>query len=353
MELVIDLKEKSYPIIIEKGIINRVGEEVSKVYKGKRIFIITDHNVSKYYGDKVLFSLKNKNFEVKLLSLEPGEKTKGFNILPDIYNEFLNFNLTRSDLIIALGGGVIGDLAGFAASTYLRGIDFIQIPTSLLAQVDSSVGGKVAVDLERGKNLVGSFYHPKCVLIDPEVLNTLDNRFFIDGMAEVIKYGCIKDKKLFDQLNSYQNFEELYEFIDEIIYNCVNIKREVVEKDQFDFGDRLLLNFGHTYAHAIEQYYHYEKYSHGEAVGIGMYQITKLAESLDLTKTGSSMQIKEILQKYNLPYECQVETKNLIQAISLDKKNINNSLSVVLLKEIGDSYVYQTNQEFLLKKERV
>ena len=125
MELVIDLKEKSYPIIIEKGIINRVGEEVSKVYKGKRIFIITDHNVSKYYGDKVLFSLKNKNFEVKLLSLEPGEKTKGFNTLPDIYNEFLNFNLTRSDLIIALGGGVIGDLAGFAASTYLRGIDFI------------------------------------------------------------------------------------------------------------------------------------------------------------------------------------------------------------------------------------
>ena len=128
---------------------------------------------------------------------------------------------------------------------------------------------------------------------------------------------------------------------------------KIVEKDQFDFGDRLLLNFGHTYAHAIEQYYHYEKYSHGEAVGIGMYLITKLAESLDLTKTGSSMQIKEILQKYNLPYECQVETKNLIQAISLDKKNINNSLSVVLLKEIGDSYVYQTNQEFLLKKERV
>ena len=226
-------------------------------------------------------------------------------------------------------------MAGFVASSYLRGVKLVQIPTSLLAQVDSSVGGKVAVDLPEGKNLVGAFYHPSMVLIDPCTLKTLDPHFISDGMGEVIKYGCIKDKKLFDQLNSYQNFEELYEFIDEIIYNCVNIKREVVEKDQFDFGDRLLLNFGHTYAHAIEQYYHYEKYSHGEAVGIGMYQITKLAESLDLTKTGSSMQIKEILQKYNLPYECQVETKNLIQAIALDEKNINNSLSVVLLKEIG------------------
>ena len=160
MELVVDLKERSYPIIIENGVINRVAEEVSKVYNGRRIFIVTDDNVNKYYGDKVVSSLKNKDFEVKLLSLGPGEKTKNFNTLPTVYDALLDFNLTRSDLIIALGGGVIGDLNGFVASTYLRGVDFIQIPTSLLAQVDSSVGGKVAVDLERGKNLVGSFYHP-------------------------------------------------------------------------------------------------------------------------------------------------------------------------------------------------
>ena len=184
-------------------------------------------------------------------------------------------------------------------------------------------------------------------------MNTLSDEFFVDGMAEVIKYGCIKDKKFFDFLNSLDSKEKLMDNIEEIIYTCCNIKKLTVERDEKDKGERMLLNFGHTLGHAIEQYYHYEKYSHGEAVGIGMYQITKLAESLDLTKTGSSMQIKEILQKYNLPYECQVETKNLIQAISLDKKNINNSLSVVLLKEIGDSYVYQTNQEFLLKKERV
>ena len=173
MELIVDLKDKTYPIIIERGIINRVSKEIGKRYTGKKIFIITDDNVNNYYGDKVSKNLNDDGFEVKLLSLKPGEETKNFNTLQSLYNELLDFNLTRSDLIIALGGGVIGDLAGFVASTYLRGIDFVQIPTSLLAQVDSSVGGKVAVDLDRGKNLVGSFYHPKCVLIDPEVLNTL------------------------------------------------------------------------------------------------------------------------------------------------------------------------------------
>ena len=346
MEMIVNLKEHSYPIYIEKNILNQSNDKIKEIFKGKKIMIISDDQVYPLYGNVLTSNLEN-DFEVGHVVVPHGEKSKRFDMLPTLYKACLDFKLTRTDLIIALGGGVIGDMAGFVASSYLRGVKLVQIPTSLLAQVDSSVGGKVAVDLPEGKNLVGAFYHPSMVLIDPCTLKTLDSHFISDGMGEVIKYGCIKDKKLFDQLNSYQNFEELYEFIDEIIYNCVNIKRE------FDFGDRLLLNFGHTYAHAIEQYYHYEKYSHGEAVGIGMYQITQLAESLDLTKPGSAMQIKEILHKYNLPFECQVETKNLIQAIALDKKNINNSLSVVLLKEIGKSYVYQTNQEFLLKKERV
>ena len=200
---------------------------------------------------------------------------------------------------------------------------------------------------------MGAFYHPWMVLIDPETLKTLEPRFIHDGMGEVIKYGCIKDKSLFEKLESYQNFEELYENIDEIIYNCVDIKRDVVEKDQFDFGDRLLLNFGHTYGHAIEQYYHYERYSHGEAVSIGMYQISQISEKENMTKPETSERIKNILTQYSLPFECRVETKDLMKAISLDKKNINNSLSLVLLKEIGDSYVYKTDQTFLLKKERV
>ena len=347
MELIVDLKDRSYPIIIEKGLINRVSEEIRKVYKGKKIFIITDDNVNKYYGGKISEELKVSDFEVKLLSLKPGEETKNFNTLPIVYNELLDFNLTRSDLIIALGGGVIGDLAGFVASTYLRGVDFVQIPTSLLAQVDSSVGGKVAVDLDRGKNLVGSFYHPKCVLIDPDVLNTLEDRFFIDGMAEVIKYGCIKDKEFFDYLEKMENNQQLINNMEVVIHKCCDIKRQVVENDEKDKGERMLLNFGHTLGHAIEQYYNYTKYSHGEGVAIGMYVISKISEEKGLTKKGTSQRIKDILVKYNLPYELDVKIEETLEAINLDKKKLGNDLNVIILKEIGSSEIYKTTAEFL------
>ena len=347
MELKVDLKDRSYSIIIEKGLINRVSEEIRKVYKGKKIFIITDDNVNKYYGGKISEELKVSDFEVKLLSLKPGEETKNFNTLPIVYNELLDFNLTRSDLIIALGGGVIGDLAGFVASTYLRGVDFVQIPTSLLAQVDSSVGGKVAVDLDRGKNLVGSFYHPKCVLIDPEVLNTLEDRFFIDGMAEVIKYGCIKDKEFFDYLEKMENNQQLINNMEVVIHKCCDIKRQVVENDEKDKGERMLLNFGHTLGHAIEQHYNYTKYSHGEGVAIGMYVISKISEEKGLTKKGTSQRIKDILVKYNLPYELDVNIEETLEAINLDKKKLGNDLNIIILKEIGSSEIYKTTAELL------
>ena len=347
MELKVNLKDRSYPIIIEKGLINRISEEVSKVYKGKKIFIITDDNVNKYYGKKISEALLNNDFEVKVLSLKPGEETKSFNTLPAVYNELLDFNLTRSDLIIALGGGVIGDLAGFVASTYLRGVDFIQIPTSLLAQVDSSVGGKVAVDLERGKNLVGSFYHPKCVLIDPEVLNTLNERFFIDGMAEVIKYGCIKDIELFEYLGNIENKQQLISNMEYVIHKCCDIKRIVVENDERDKGERMLLNFGHTLGHAIEQYYNYTKYSHGEGVAIGMYVISKISEEKGVTKEGTAEKIKDILVKYKLPYEMSLNIEDILDAINLDKKKLGKNLNLILLKELGKAEIYKTKVEFL------
>ena len=350
--MMVNLKDRSYPICIQKGILKSAHEKIKEIYQGKKIMIISDDQVYHYYGE-LLTNVLQQDFEVGHVIVPHGEQSKRFDMLPQLYQACLDFQLTRTDLIVALGGGVIGDMAGFVASSYLRGVKLVQIPTSLLAQVDSSVGGKVAVDLPEGKNLVGAFYHPWMVLIDPETLKTLEPRFIHDGMGEVIKYGCIKDKSLFEKLESYQNFEELYENIDEIIYNCVDIKRDVVEKDQFDFGDRLLLNFGHTYGHAIEQYYHYGRYSHGEAVSIGMYQISQISEKENMTKPETSERIKNILTQYSLPFECRVETKDLMKAISLDKKNINNSLSLVLLKEIGDSYVYKTDQTFLLKKERV
>lgn len=346
-DLVVDLNERSYPIIIKKGLMDEVNLEIKKVFKGKKIFILTDKNVEYHYGDKIKSSLVNEGYDVKLMALEPGEETKSFNTLPLIYNEFLDFKLTRSDLIITLGGGVIGDLGGFAASTFLRGVAFVQIPTSLLAQVDSSVGGKVAVDLERGKNLVGSFYHPKLVLIDPNVLYTLSDRFFGDGMAEVIKYGCIKDKEFFYFLKSLKTKDEVMNNIEKIIHKCCFIKKCVVENDEKDIGERMLLNFGHTLGHAIETYYNFKKFSHGEAVGIGMYNITKISEEKGLTEKGVANDIKEILMQYSLPYKTEIDDNSeILGTIALDKKNIDNVLKVVLLKSMGESFLEKTNVDF-------
>lgn len=345
--LFVDLKENSYNILIEKGLLSKLGEELKKIYFGEKIFIITDENVDKYYGDKVKGELDKAGYKTRKMVLVPGEETKSFSTLPSIYNELLDFKLTRKELIITLGGGVIGDLGGFAASTFLRGVSFVQIPTSLLAQVDSSVGGKVAVDLEKGKNLVGSFYQPKGVFIDPDVLNTLPEKFYKDGMAEVIKYGCIKDRDFFYMLKSLKSREEVMNNIEDILYKCCYIKKSVVERDEKDLGERMLLNFGHTLGHAIEKYYNFTGYSHGEAVAIGMYNISLKSEDEGITEKGVSEEIKEILINYDLPYKVDIKDNNkIIDTISLDKKNIGNVLKVILLKSIGESIIYDTTSDF-------
>ena len=347
MQLTVNLGENSYPIYIENGILPHAGSYISQVFSGRKIMIISDDRVFPLYGEKVKDSLND--YECHSLVLPHGEPTKSFQSLPKIYEALLNAKLTRSDLVIALGGGVIGDLAGFAASSYLRGIKFVQIPTSLLAQVDSSVGGKVAVDLPQGKNLVGAFFQPKLVLIDPEVLDTLPEHFIKDGMGEVIKYGCIRDAGLFSLLCSHTSFDDLKSELTDVIARCVDIKRIVVEADQFDTGERMLLNFGHTLAHTIEQYFHYERESHGEAVGIGMYQITKLAEEKGLTAPGCAEKIRNALKIYGLPDSCGLQADALTGAIALDKKNLNGHLNVVLLKDIGESYAYPTDLSFFEK----
>lgn len=344
MKLTVDLQENSYPIYIENGILKNAGQYISQIFTGRRIMVISDDQVYPLYGEELLGTLAS--YECHTLVLPHGEPTKSFQTLPEIYSALLEAKISRSDLVIALGGGVIGDLAGFAAASFLRGVKLIQVPTSLLAQVDSSVGGKTAVDLPQGKNLVGAFYHPKMVLIDPDVLDTLPERFIHDGMGEVIKYGCIKDAALFETLKKHHSFESLKEELASVICRCVDIKRTVVEKDQFDTGERMLLNFGHTLAHTVEQYYHYGRESHGEAVAIGMYQITKLAEEKGLTPAGRAESIKEALAAYGLPHQCGLPLSDLTAAITLDKKNLDNHLNIVLLHEIGDSYVYPTDAGF-------
>lgn len=345
MKLHVNLGKDSYDILIERGLIKRAAGEIRTIFRGKKIAVISDDRVFKYYGEILLDGLK-EYWECSTVILPHGESSKSIDHLPDVYRKLLDAGISRSDLILALGGGVVGDLAGFVAATYLRGIPFVQIPTSLLAQVDSSVGGKVAVDLKEGKNLVGAFYQPEKVLIDPDVLKTLPERYIHDGMGEVIKYGCIKDEELFTLLEQAGNFEGLQENLTEVIFRCVDIKRKVVEEDQFDIGERMLLNFGHTLAHAIEQKFAYERESHGEAVAIGMYQITRISEEKGFTKKGSADKIRKILEAYGLPTSCGVRLGELKEAMKRDKKNFKDSLRLILIKEIGNSEIYPSDLTF-------
>lgn len=336
----VQLSSGSYNIIIDRGLIKEIGSAISKIYNGDKIAIITDQNVNKYYGDIVEESLKSQGYNTLKIVIPPGETSKSVESLLKLYSDLLDFKINRGNLIVALGGGVVGDLTGFCASTLLRGIPFIQVPTSLLAQIDSSIGGKVAVDLPQGKNLIGSFYHPKAVYIDPEVLNTLDKKFINDGLGEVIKYGLIKDANLFSRLEEIKDYKELMESMDYIIYTCCNIKKQVVQRDEKDTGERMILNFGHTIGHAIEKLQNYTGLSHGEAVAVGMYKITMKSEELGISKAGLSEKIKSLLIKFNLPYEEDNFAKNeLLEAITFDKKNINKNINLVVIKDIGESFI--------------
>lgn len=342
----VEIPNNTYELIIEDGLINNIGSEVLKVYDGDKIAIITDENVDKHYGEIVEESLKSVGYSTLKIVLQPGEKNKSMETLMDLYDKLLDYKLNRGNLIIALGGGVIGDLTGFCASTLLRGIPFIQIPTSLLAQIDSSIGGKVAIDLPRGKNLVGSFYHPKAVYIDPMVLKTLDRRFLNDGLGEVIKYGLIRDRSLFEKLKQMGSYTDLLSGLEDIIYTCCDIKRSIVEADEKDTGERMILNFGHTIGHGIEKLQNYEGLSHGEAVSVGMYQITLNSEREGLTEKGTVREIRDVLYKFNLPYQVEnIDREELIEAVGLDKKNVGAAMNLILLKNIGEAFIHKISKE--------
>lgn len=336
----INLKDNSYTIYIQRNIFSTIGEYLKENYKDKKVAIITDSNLEKLYGESFNRILQDRGFTTKTIVVKPGEESKSIDTLKEVYSELVEFKLGRADLIITFGGGVVGDLGGFAASTYLRGVPYIQVPTSLLAQVDSSVGGKVAVDLPHGKNLVGSFYHPKAVFIDPEFLKTLSKKFLHDGIAEVIKYGCIKDKSIIDELMNYINEEQLLANIDSLIYKCCSIKKSVVEIDEKDFGERMLLNFGHTLGHVVEKYFNYTEYTHGEGVAIGMAEITRKSEKLHITEEGSSKCIEEVLKKYELPYKVpSMDREEAFNTILLDKKSSGEYINLILIKKIGEGII--------------
>jgi 3-dehydroquinate synthase len=335
----IELKEDSYDILIENSLLENIAEKIKLVYEGDKIAIITDSNLHKLYSEGLHTRLAKACYKVSFIVIESGEASKSIHTLEYIYNKLACEGITRTDLILAFGGGVVGDIAGFAASTYLRGIAYIQAPTSLVAQVDSSIGGKTAINLSYGKNLVGCFYHPKLVLIDTNVLNTLSEEHIKDGMAEVIKYACIEDKEFFNFLNNI-NLDNLSYHYEDIVYKCCSIKKKYVEADERDLGIRMKLNFGHTLGHAIEKYFDYKHYTHGQAIAIGMYNICLESEESCYTEIGTSERIRNMLINYGLEYKLpDMNMEELEKIIKSDKKNMFDRLNLIYLKRIGEANI--------------
>lgn len=338
----INLPHKQYSIMIEKGLLENVGQHIRNNYKSKKIAVVTDTTVDTLYGNILMDNLASQGFIVTKIVVPSGESSKSMTMLEYLYGQFSDFKLTRSDLIIAFGGGVVGDLVGFAASTFLRGVPFIQIPTTLLAQIDSSIGGKVAVNLPNGKNLVGTFYHPEAVFIDPKLLETLPIRVLRDGIAEVIKYSAISETELLHNLTRYQDEQELLANIEFVIATCCQIKQKFVEEDEKDTGARMTLNFGHTIGHAIENFFEYKTYTHGEAVAIGMAHITQGSESLGITAPGTSQILTQLIQKYGLPITAtEYNHQALLESITLDKKNAHNGLHIIVLASMGKPLIHK------------
>lgn len=326
-----------YEVIIERGSLKKCAEYISEVVSSRKTVVITDDNVAKLYLDDVQKSLRENGFECDAFVFPHGEQSKCIKTLSDIFDFLCEKNITRKDFIIALGGGVVGDITGFAAACFLRGIKFIQIPTTLLAQVDSSVGGKTAVDITGGKNLVGAFKQPALVLCDSDTLSTLSDDIFADGMGEVIKYGMIRDEKLFELLEKH-TLADVNEVIDEIVYTCIDIKREVVEHDEFDTGERMILNFGHTLGHAIEGWNEY-KISHGMGVAAGMCVIT------DKCAPKHSERLKKCVAAYNLPTGTDIPMSELLPFCSKDKKRESDKLNYIVCNEIGKAEIIRTTVE--------
>ncbi|MFC6346843.1 3-dehydroquinate synthase [Vagococcus carniphilus] len=340
MKLTVNLPTKSYDLLIKKGSLNDVGKWVSTIWDKRQIVLVSDENVASIYGDLVQQKIQDQGFDVSVYTIPPGETSKSLEMAEKLYEFLASKNMTRKDGIVILGGGVVGDLGGFVASTYMRGLDFLQIPTTLLAQVDSSIGGKTAVNTKWAKNLVGTFAQPDGVLIDPNTLLTLEDRRIREGLAEVVKSAAIADLELWHLLKDLENEQSALNVSEEIIYACCKVKRKVVEEDERDTGIRLILNFGHTIGHAIEQTYGYGVITHGEAVAIGMCQITKQAEKMGEMPKGTLKELEEMLSKFHLPTTLDDwQEESLFKALSHDKKTSGQSIRIILLKEIGEAKI--------------
>jgi len=336
----VPLKERSYSIFIGGGLLARLGPECAKLKLGQRCAVISDRNVGPRYAGAAMASLKAAGFDPVLITVPAGETAKRLKNVEWCHEQLAAHRLERKSFIVALGGGVVGDLAGFVAATYLRGIPFVQVPTTLLAQVDSSVGGKTGVNLKAGKNLVGAFYQPKLVLCDLDTLRTLSKRELRAGLAEVIKYGVIYDEALFERLEN--RMEKLLKLdaklLAEVVARCCEIKADVVGQDETETGLRAILNFGHTIGHAIENSIGYGKYLHGEAISIGQVAAAELSCEVLGFCGGCAERIRDLFRRAGLPTEIRLtstQRTKLLAAMKLDKKVSGGEIKFVLAEDIG------------------
>ncbi|MDH5426905.1 MAG: 3-dehydroquinate synthase [Nitrospirota bacterium] len=346
------LGDRSYEIVIQPGILSHIGELLQRAGCAGRVGIVTNPVVNQLYGRVVHRALRQAGFSPFFIMVPDGEQAKTVQWLSKILDALVTQRMERQDFLLALGGGVTGDVAGFAASTYLRGIPFIQVPTTLVAQVDSSVGGKTGVNHQQGKNLIGAFYQPRMVVIDPQVLNTLPSRQWIAGLAEVIKYGMIADKEFFHYLQHHVEGIQAHsdEVMSHIIRRCCEIKADVVAGDERESGRRRILNYGHTVGHALEAWGHYRKWIHGEAVGLGMVQEASMAQYLGLCDKEVVEQQDELIKRVGLPSVMpKMKFLDLWQAMQHDKKVVKGDIYCVLPHRIGDVSVVPLVRESIRK----
>ena len=345
----VELGANSYNILIGEKIFAEVGKFISESNCTKKILVVTDTNV---FPVCAMNLTKFLDAEIEIFKIEAGETSKTLQSAEKIYTAAIELGLDRKSLIIALGGGVVGDLAGFVAATYLRGVPFIQIPTSLLAQVDSSVGGKTAVNHALGKNLIGAFYQPKAVFIDLETLQTLPEREIKSGLGEVVKYGIISDENFFAYLEN--NAEKILnrdaEVMAKIVKRSCEIKAEVVGKDEKESDLRRILNFGHTIAHAVEEETDYKKYRHGEAVAVGMLGAAYISEQLGKISAAEVNRLKNLLERLNLMTHCEgCDVDKMYSATFRDKKVLNGKINWVLMKKFGEVEITSDVPENIVK----
>ena len=332
-KLNISLKDNSYDIFIENGIINNASNYIKQVYNNKKVYIITDSNVEKLYLNQLMNSLSS-DFIVDYVVVPAGEESKCLSVYANVCEKLLEKNIRRNELLIALGGGVIGDLVGFIAATLYRGIPYVGIPTSLLSQMDSSIGGKTGIDFYNRKNIIGCFKQPSLVLIDPLTHATLDQKEFNNGMGELIKHAVIGNEKLYKKLISKTDINE------DVIYESLSVKKRVVELDPFDQKERMLLNFGHTFGHAIELKMGLK---HGEAVSVGMLMAVKFGIDLGLTDSSLYDSIKSVLKSYDLPI-VDVDYHEYLKEALYDKKNFAGVVNFILVDKIGNAFIHKVKE---------